>query len=173
MRPELASRYAGRRALVTGGLGFIGSALARRLLSLGAEVSVIDALVPGHGGNPFNVEDVRDRLGVSVADVCERAAIEGAVAGQDYLFHLAGQVSHTDSMRDPVSDLGANCSATLSVLEACRRLNPSVRIAFAGTRQIYGRPQRPPSSTCACTTRCTACRRWCCASPTPTGPGSW
>lgn len=141
---DLTARYAGRRALVTGGLGFVGSRLARRLLGLGAEVSVIDALVPGHGGNPFNVADVRERLAVTLADVCDRAAIESAVAGQDYLFHMAGQVSHTDSMREPASDLDNNCRAALSVLEACRRLNPTVRIAFAGTRQIYGRPQRLP-----------------------------
>ncbi|HTY16103.1 MAG TPA: NAD-dependent epimerase/dehydratase family protein [Myxococcota bacterium] len=141
---DLAAIYGGRRALVTGGLGFIGSQLARRLLALGAEVSLIDALVPGHGGNPFNVEDVRDRLAVTQADVCDRAAIEAAVAGQDYVFHLAGQVSHTDSMRDPASDLDHNCRASLSVLEACRRQNPTVRVAFAGTRQIYGRPQRLP-----------------------------
>jgi len=141
---ELAARFARRRALVTGGLGFIGSQLARRLLALGAEVSVIDALVPGHGGNSFNVVDVRDRLAVTLADVCDRSAIESAVAGQDYLFHLAGQVSHTDSMREPAGDLDNNCRAALSVLEACRRLNPTVRVAFAGTRQIYGRPQRLP-----------------------------
>jgi nucleoside-diphosphate-sugar epimerase len=141
---SLAAVFAGRRALVTGGLGFIGSRVARRLEGLGAEVSVIDALVPGCGGNPFNLADVRDRIQVRIADVRDAGAMAEAVAGQDFLFNLVGQVSHVDSMTDPESDLENNARAHLSVLEACRRHNPGVRIVLASTRQIYGRPQRLP-----------------------------
>jgi nucleoside-diphosphate-sugar epimerase len=141
---DLAGAFGGGRVLVTGGLGFIGSHVARRLHSLGAEVTVVDGLLPGYGGNPFNLEDVRDRISIVEADVREAGAIARCVAGQDYLFHLAGQVSHTDSMSDPRRDLANNCDATLSVLEACRRHAPGIRIALASTRQVYGRPQRAP-----------------------------
>jgi nucleoside-diphosphate-sugar epimerase len=130
--------------LVTGGLGFIGSHLCRRLLALGAEVTAIDALVPGYGGLLWNVEDVRPDLRILFRDLCEPDAAETAVQGMDYVFHLAGQVSHTESMSEPQRDLRNNVVATLSLLEACRRANPSVRIAYAGTRQVYGRPERAP-----------------------------
>jgi nucleoside-diphosphate-sugar epimerase len=129
---------------VTGGLGFIGSHVARRLLALGADVAVLDALVPGYGGHLFNVEDVRADLRITFGDLCEPAMAEAAVQGVDYVFHLAGQVSHTESMSDPRRDLRNNAVATLSLLEACRSVNPSARIAFAGTRQVYGRPERKP-----------------------------
>jgi nucleoside-diphosphate-sugar epimerase len=141
---ELAAVFAGRRALVTGGLGFIGSHVARRLVRLGAEVGVIDALVPGCGGNPFNLADVRERVRVRIADVREPAAIGEAVAGQDFVFNLVGQVSHVDSMTDPESDLENNARAHLALLEACRRGRPGVKIVLASTRQIYGRPRRLP-----------------------------
>lgn len=144
MNASHAAVFAGRRALVTGGLGFIGSRVARRLEGLGAEVSVIDALVPGCGGNPFNLADVRDRIQVRIADVRDAGAMAEAVAGQDFLFNLVGQVSHVDSMTDPESDLENNARTHLSVLEACRRHNPGVRIVLASTRQIYGRPRRLP-----------------------------
>jgi len=140
----LDAAYRGRRVLVTGGLGFIGSHVARRLLRLGAAVTVIDALVPGFGGHPFNVEDVRDELRILTRDLREPGAAEEAVQGQDYVFHLAGQVSHTESMSDPQRDLAHNAGATLALLEACRRASPSARVVFAGTRQVYGRPQRRP-----------------------------
>jgi nucleoside-diphosphate-sugar epimerase len=141
---ELAAVFADRRVLITGGLGFIGSRVARRLLELGAEVSVIDALVPGCGGNWFNLEGVRDRVQVSVADVREPAALAEGLAGRDYLFNLVGQVSHVDSMTDPERDLESNARAHLVVLEACRRVNPGVKIVLASTRQLYGRPQKLP-----------------------------
>jgi nucleoside-diphosphate-sugar epimerase len=141
---DLGAAYHGRRALVTGGLGFIGSHVARRLATLGADVTVIDALIPGYGGNYFNVEDLRDRLRVVTSDVRDAEAMDACIAGQEVVFHLAGQVSHTDSMSDPLKDLANNCEASLSLLEACRRRNPTARIAVAGTRQIYGRPQWLP-----------------------------
>ena len=144
MSEALRSRFEGRRALVTGGLGFIGSRVARRLLELGAEVTVLDALVPGCGGNPFNLEGVRERIHVRVADLCDAAAAEEAVAGQELVFNLAGQVSHVDSMSHPMGDLENNVRAQLSLLEACRRRNPAALVVLASTRQIYGRPRYLP-----------------------------
>jgi UDP-glucose 4-epimerase len=136
--------YAGRRVLVTGGLGFIGSNLARELVTLGAHVTIIDALIKDYGGNRFNIDGLEDRLRLDVADVRDAEAVSALVRQQEVIFNLAGQVSHIDSMRDPHTDLDINCHAQLSLLEACRAHNPSVKVVFAGTRQVYGRPSSLP-----------------------------
>ena len=141
---NVAERFAGSQVLVTGGLGFIGSNLARRLVGAGADVTVMDAMIPDYGGNPFNVHDIRDRLTVNISDVRDRAAMDHLILGKDYLFNLAGQVSHLDSMRDPFTDLDINCRSQLSILESCRHRNPGVKVVFAGSRQQYGRPQYLP-----------------------------
>ena len=130
--------------LITGGLGFIGSNLARALLALGARVSVVDSLVPEYGGNRRNLAGVASRVTVHVADVRDWPKLPSLVRGQDFLFNLAGQTSHMDSMTDPQTDLDINCRAQLAILEACRRHNPKIRIVFASTRQIYGRPDYLP-----------------------------
>ena len=142
--PPYRAFYAGRRVLVTGGLGFIGSNLARELVDLGAQVTIVDALIPDYGGNLFNIDGIADRVRVELADVRDAAAVAAAVRGQDVIFNLAGQVSHIDSMRDPHTDLDINCHAQLSLLEACRAHNPGVKVVFAGTRQVYGRPSSLP-----------------------------
>ena len=144
MTPDLHGSFAGKSVLVTGGLGFIGSHVARRLVGLGAQVAVVDSLVPDYGGNPINVEDVRERISVTVADVCDAGVMRELAPGRDYVFNLAGQVSHTDSMETPGLDLHNNCEAQLSVLEACRRLAPEAKLVFASTRQVYGRPRYLP-----------------------------
>ncbi len=133
-------RFHGSNVLITGGLGFIGSALARRLVNLGAQVTLLDNLVPEYGGNWFNIADIRDRVTIEVADACDPAVVKRLVPGRDYLFNLAGQTSHLDSMTDPLADLRINAAAQLSILEACRLYNPGIKIVFASTRQIYGRP---------------------------------
>lgn len=140
----LGESYAGARVLVTGGLGFIGSHLAARLVDLGAEVMIVDSLIPEYGGNPYNLREIDDRVRVNVSDLRDPWSIRHLVQNQDYVFNLAGQVSHLDSMRDPQTDLDINCKSQLSLLEACRSNNPQVRIVFAGSRQQYGRPQRLP-----------------------------
>ena len=137
-------RYADQRVLITGGLGFIGSNLARRLVGLGAKVTLADSLIPEYGGNRANIADIKSRVEVNIADVRDPHAMSHLVRGQDFLFNLAGQTSHLDSMTDPHTDLEINCRAQLSILEACRRENPSIRVVFAGTRQIYGKPDHLP-----------------------------
>jgi UDP-glucose 4-epimerase len=136
--------FAGKRVLVTGGLGFIGSNLARRLATLGAKVLIVDSMLPNYGGNPFNLAGFEDKVTVRNDDVRDTEAINKLVRGQDYLFNLAGQTSHMDSMENPYVDLEINCRSQLSILEACRRYNPEVKIVFASTRQIYGRPEYLP-----------------------------
>jgi UDP-glucose 4-epimerase len=139
-RPALA----GKRVLITGGLGFIGSNLARALVGYGARVSVVDCLDPNYGGNRRNLAGVASRVKVHIGDVRDFDRLPALVRGQDFLFNLAGQTSHMDSMLDPQTDLDINCRAQLEILEACRRHNPAVRIVFASTRQFYGRPDYLP-----------------------------
>ena len=136
--------FTGKRVLITGGLGFIGSNLARRLLDLGASVTTVDSLVPEYGGNLFNIADIESRLRVNISDVRDQHSMRYLIQGQDYLFNLAGQTSHMDSMQDPYTDLEINCRSQLSILEACRHYNKDIKVVFASTRQIYGKPDYLP-----------------------------
>src|SRR6266571_3789076 len=136
--------FTGRKVLITGGLGFIGSNLARRLVDLGARVTLVDSLIPEYGGNLFNIAGLEDHVQVNISDVRDQHSMRYLVQGQDYLFNLAGQTSHMDSMEDPGTDLEINCRAQLSILEACRRYNPRIKVVFASTRQIYGKPDYLP-----------------------------
>ena len=141
---SLARTFGGRSVLITGGLGFIGSNLARELVGLGARVTVVDSLIPEYGGNPRNLAGLARKVTVHRTDVRDHAKLARLVRGQDFLFNLAGQTSHMDSMTDPETDLEINCRAQLALLEACRKNNPGVRIVFASTRQIYGAPDYLP-----------------------------
>jgi len=149
VRPPSAERhreaYEGKKVLITGGLGFIGSNLARALMPLGAEVLLVDSLIPDYGGNLFNIDGIESRLKVNIADVRDSNGMQYLVSGQDILFNLAGQVSHVDSMTDPMTDLEINCKSQLAILEACRKGNPGIRIVYASTRQIYGKPVSLPA----------------------------
>jgi UDP-glucose 4-epimerase len=136
--------YRGRAVMITGGLGFIGSNLARMLVDLGADVLLVDSLIADYGGNLFNIDGIADRVRVNVADIRQQSTMNYLVRGRDVIFSLAGQVSHIDSMKDPYTDLEINCRSQLTVLEACRNHNPMVKVVFAGTRQVYGRPDSLP-----------------------------
>jgi len=136
--------FGGANVLITGGLGFIGSSLARRLVGMGADVTLVDSLIPQYGGNLANIHDIRDRVDVNISDVRDPHAMAYLIQGKDYLFNLAGQTSHMDSMSDPFTDLEINSTSQLSILEAARKHNPAIRIVFASTRQIYGKPQYLP-----------------------------
>jgi UDP-glucose 4-epimerase len=136
--------FTGSDVLVTGGLGFIGSALARRLVELGARVTLVDSLIPEYGGNLFNIHDIRDRVTVDRTDVRDATAMSSLIKKRQFLFNLAGQTSHLDSMTDPMTDLNINAAAQLHILEACRLHNRDLKIVFASTRQVYGRPEYLP-----------------------------
>lgn len=136
--------YNGKHVLITGGLGFIGSNLARALVAQGATVTLVDSLIPQYGGNPYNIDDIRDQVAVNVCDVRDPFAMAYLLLNKDYLFNLAGQTSHMDSMVDPQTDLNINAAAQLSILEACRKANPEIKIVFASTRQLYGKPDYLP-----------------------------
>lgn len=136
--------FATKKVLITGGLGFIGSNLAIKLVELGAEVTIIDNLIPQYGGNLFNIEPIQDKVRVNISDVRDPHSMKYLEEGQDYLFNLAGQTSHIDSMEDPETDLEINVLAQLRILEACRLYNPSIKLVFASTRQIYGKPLSLP-----------------------------
>ncbi len=138
------NQYENKKILITGGLGFIGSNLARALVIQGAKVTLVDSLIPLYGGNLFNIDDIRDKVTVNVCDVRDPFAMAYLLQGKDYLFNLAGQTSHMDSMSDPQTDLDINAKAQLSILEVCRKVNPSIKIVFASTRQLYGKPDYLP-----------------------------
>lgn len=139
-----STSYHGARVLITGGLGFIGSHLARRLVNEGAKVTIVDSLIPEYGGNLRNVHDIRERVDVHVTDVRDAHGMAYLIRDQQYLFNLAGQTSHVDSMQDPKTDLEINAAAQLSILEACRKANLGIKTVFASTRQIYGKPDYLP-----------------------------
>ena len=140
----LNGEFAGKRVLITGGFGFLGSNLARTLCDMGARVTVIDSLIPEYGGNPFNLSGYEERMRTNISDVRDQHGIKYLIRDQDYLFNLAGQVSHTDSMVNPYTDLDVNVHAQVYILEASRQFNPKLRVVFSSTRQIYGRPQYLP-----------------------------
>jgi len=141
---DMADVFAGKPVLITGGLGFIGSSLARRLVDLGASVTLVDSLAPQYGGNRHNIAGIADRLKVHVFDVRETARLAEVVKGQAFIFNLAGQSSHMDSMTDPFTDLEINCHAQLALLEICREYDADTVLVFASTRQIYGKPDYLP-----------------------------
>ena len=136
--------FAGRNVIITGGLGFIGSNLAHRLVSMGAATTLVDSLIPEYGGNLCNIAGIEDKIQVNISDVRDEHSMRYLVQGQQYLFNLAGQTSHMDSMQDPHTDLEINCRAQLSILESCRKYNPDIKVVFASTRQIYGKPDYLP-----------------------------
>jgi UDP-glucose 4-epimerase len=144
MQTEIDAHFAQKKILITGGLGFIGSNLAHRLVDAGAEVTLVDSLIPQYGGNLFNVAGIEDRVRINISDVRDEYSMAHLIGGHDYLFNLAGQTSHMDSMTDPYADLEINCRAQLSILEACRKHNPGIKIVFASTRQMYGKPDYLP-----------------------------
>ena len=137
MQPDL-NDYRDAKVLITGGLGFIGSNLAIRLVELGARVTLVDAMIPEFGGNLFNILPIRDRVTVNFGDICDRHAMDWLVRGQDYIFHLAGQVSHVMSLTNPFPDLEWNIKGTAVVMEAVRRHAPGAKVIFSGTRGQYG-----------------------------------
>jgi UDP-glucose 4-epimerase len=139
-----AQAYEGRQVMITGGLGFIGSNLAIRLVNAGAKVLLVDRMVTDHGGDETNIETIRDRVAVNINDVGDAKAMSRLVRDQEVIFNLAGQVSHIDSMLDPFRDLDVNCRSQLALLETCRTSNPEAKVIFASTRQIYGKPDYLP-----------------------------
>lgn len=139
--------YKDARVLITGGLGFIGSNIAHRLVGLGAQVTLIDALLPQHGGNLRNIEGIENRIEVVVDDIRNSDIMKRVVAGKNFIFNLAGQVSYTESMTEPFLDLDISCLGHLTLLEACRQVNPQVRIVFASSRMVYQRNPKLPVTT--------------------------
>ena len=136
--------FSGKKVLITGGLGFIGSNLAIKLVNLGADVTLVDNMMPRQGGNLFNVSEIAGRAHINFSDVRNELSMNYLVQGQDYIFHLAGQVNHVESVRNPIQDLDINCRGTLVLLESCRKCNREARIIFAGTRGEYGKSVKLP-----------------------------
>lgn len=141
---DLLKSFNNKKVMITGGLGFIGSTLAYRLVDYGTKVVIVDSLIPEYGGNLYNIHGLENKLTVNISDVRDQSSMDNLVQGQDYIFNLAGTLSHTDSMKDPFTDLQINCVAQLSILESCRKYNPKVKVLFAGTRGQYGKADYLP-----------------------------
>ena len=141
---EADAAYSGATCLVTGGLGFIGSNLSLRLLELGARVVVVDALEPRHGGALANLEG--SAAEIEVGNIAEPEIVGGPLREADYVFNVAGQVSHIDSVSDPLHDLDLNARDQLAFLELAREIKPATPIVYTSTRQVYGRPRELPVS---------------------------
>ncbi|HEY4662906.1 MAG TPA: NAD-dependent epimerase/dehydratase family protein [Candidatus Humimicrobiaceae bacterium] len=140
----ITKTYRNKNVLITGGLGFIGSNIAIRLCNLGANITIVDSLIENYGGNLFNIELIKDKIKVNIADIRDESSMDYLVKNVNFIFNLAGQVSHLDSMKNPFVDLEINCRSQLSLLEACRKNNKDVKIIYAGTRQQYGKPDYLP-----------------------------
>ena len=136
--------YKNKNILITGGLGFIGSTIARRLVGIAKEITLVDSLIPQYGGNLFNIDGIQDKVNVNIADVRDEASMNALVKDKHFLFNMAGTLSHIDSMTDPYTDLEINCRSQLTILEACRKNNRDIKIVLAGTRGEYGRIQTSP-----------------------------
>jgi nucleoside-diphosphate-sugar epimerase len=132
--------YRNKKVLITGGAGFIGSNLAKALVRLKADVSIVDSMIPDYGGNLFNLRGIEDKVKINYSDIRDQRSLNYIVQGKELIFSLAGQVSHIDSMKDPFTDLDINCKTHLSLLEACKKYNPDVKMVFTSTRQVYGKP---------------------------------
>jgi len=144
MNTGLDKTFTDRHVLITGGMGFIGSNLARGLLQLGARVTLVDNLAADYGGNPYNLHGIEQDVRVILGDMCDESQVGAILPDQEYLFNLAAQVSHVGGMQNPTTDLEANTLGQVTLLEMCRRRNPTLRIVYASTRQVYGRPQYLP-----------------------------
>ncbi len=141
---DMERTFRGKYVLITGGIGFIGSNLARHLLQLGAYITLVDSLSPEFGGNSFNIQGIKEQVQVYIGDMCDEETMKLILPDQDFLFNLAAQVSHAGSMGNPMVDLEINAVSQIKLLEMCRKLNPAIRIVYAGTRQMYGRPHYLP-----------------------------
>lgn len=144
MKEQDFSFYKGKNILITGGLGFIGSNLCHKLVDLNANITVVDSLIPEYGGNLFNVEDIKEKIHINIADIRDQYTMNNLVQEKDIIFNLAGQVSHIDSMNNPFPDADINARSQLYILEACRRFNPNAKVLFAGSRSQYGRALHLP-----------------------------
>ncbi len=136
MEPD--RRFFGKSVLITGGLGFIGSNLAIKLVEAGAIVTLLDAMIPGHGGNPFNIEPIKNDVFVNFSDIRDENSINYIVRDKEYIFHLAGQNDHILSLTNPFPDIDINVKGSAVLLEACKKFNREAKIIYTGTRGEYG-----------------------------------
>lgn len=135
----------GKHVLITGGLGFLGSNLAHRLVADGAKVTLVDNLLAGHGGDWLNIQGLENQVKTVISDIRDASGMEALVKDAEVIFHIAGQTSHVDSMDNPLLDVDINCRGNIVVLEAVRRFAPEALVVYCSTRAVYGRPSESPA----------------------------
>lgn len=140
----IENAFKDKKVLITGGVGFIGSNLAIKLIELGAEVTVLDAMIPDYGGNLFNLDPIRDKIHINFSNIIDVSSINYLVQEKNYIFHCAGQVCHVMSLTDPFPDIEYNIKGTAILMEACKKYNPSVKVIKTGTRGQYGPATKLP-----------------------------
>ncbi len=143
---DIHAVFKAKKALIAGGLGFVGSNLAHKLADLGAEVLIVDSLISGYGGNLFNVDGIKDQVKINFCNICDSHNLAQLLSGQDYIFNLMGTHNKYDGVDNPFYDLELNCRAHLSVLETASKVNPDAKIVFCSNRNQYGKPIQLPVS---------------------------
>jgi UDP-glucose 4-epimerase len=136
---DLSDYFKDKKVLVTGGAGFIGSSLAHALVTLGAQVTAVDAMLPLYGGNEYNLADIASQVKFVVGDIRDMDVMKELVAQADIIYNFAAQVSYIDSKDKPFLDLDINGRGHLTVLEAMRAVNSHAKILFSSSRLVYGR----------------------------------
>lgn len=141
---KAGDKLTGKEVLITGGMGMIGSTIARKLVDSGAQVTIVDACIEPYGANPFNVQEIRDRIQLNICDIRDRESMKIIVQGKDVVFNLAGQVSHNDSLQDPWLDADINYIGHLNVLESLKKYNPRAIVIHSGSRLQFGKIESNP-----------------------------
>ena len=135
----MLENYKNKNILITGGLGMIGSTIAKKLVRLGANITILDSLIEPFGSNFFNVQDIEESITINISDIRDKESIKILVKNKDIVFNLAGQVSHNDSLKDPYLDADINYIGHLNVLEAIKNYNPTAKILYSGSRLQFGK----------------------------------
>lgn len=141
---KLKEKYKNKNVLITGGLGFLGSNIAHKLVGYGANVTILDALLPLYGGNKFNISGIENKVELIIGDIRDFRLVEQIIKKKHIIFNLAAQVSYIDSINIPVEDLDINCKGHLIILDACRHKNPGARLIFSSSRMVLGKLLHSP-----------------------------
>jgi len=136
---DIYNYYRNKIIVITGGLGFLGSSLAQKLVNYQAKIIIIDNLNPLYGGNYFNLNGIQNKVKIIIDDIRNEKVLIPIIKQCDMLYHFAAQVSYIDSLSMPYEDLELNARSTLQILEICRKYNSEAKIIFSSSRMVLGK----------------------------------